>query len=79
MVIAICYKTKVPEIYNKGTKWEKAVDTFLAYYYMGTLEQAKEIVRKLNEEKPEKLFNGLPADCENRTYFVEEQKEMGAY
>lgn len=77
MAIVICYKTKTPVIYNKGTQYEKKIDEFLAYYFHGTMEQAKEVVEKLNNEKPEKLFNGLPADCGNRTYFIHEQEEMG--
>ena len=77
MAMTICYKTKTPMIVNEGTQWEKRLDTFLAYYYRGTREQAEAEANRLNTEKPEKLFNGLPADCENRIYFAHEQEEMG--
>lgn len=72
----ICYKQHIPTVYNKGTQWEKSEDTFLAYYYRGTKEQAQAEVDRINTEKPEKLFNGELAKCNDRTYFVKEQEEM---
>ena len=38
----ICYKTKVPTIYNAGTKYQSQCDTFLAYYtYKAVAEAAR--------------------------------------
>jgi hypothetical protein len=76
MAMTVCYKLNTPIIYNKGTKHESSCDTFLAYYYRGTREQTQAHVDKLNTEKPERLFNGELALCEERIYFVNEQDEM---
>lgn len=76
MKTVICYKLDKPVIYNKGTKWEKTEDTFLAYYTHKTVEEAQKEVDIINTEKPEKLWNGEPADYEHRIYFASEQEEM---
>lgn len=76
MMNAICYKTTNPTIYNKGTKWEKTCDTFLAYYTHKNDVDAQNEVDFLNTTKPATLFNGEPALCEERTYFVNKQEEM---
>ena len=55
-MLTICYKTKEPVVYNKGTKYEKSNDTFLLHYYSteGTKEEqrAKAIAKaeKYNRE-----------------------------
>lgn len=76
MSTVICYKTKNPEIFNKGTKYEKICDTFLAYYTYKSVEEAQKEVDEINKTKPEKLWNGELAKCDERTYFVSEQEEM---
>lgn len=70
----ICYKTSKPVVYNAGTKWESASDTFLAYYTYKTREEAQKEVDEINITKPEKLWNGELAKCDERTYFVDEQE-----
>lgn len=72
----ICYKQHTPTIYNKGTQWEKTCDTFLAYYTFKTPEEAQKECDIINATKPERLFNGELAKCDERTYFVSEQEEM---
>lgn len=73
----ICYKTKKPVYYNKGTKWETTCDKFLAYYGHGTFEEAQKEADEINRTKPEKLFNGTPIDWEKVDYFFAgEQEEM---
>lgn len=67
----ICYKTNTPVVYNKGTVYEKSCDTFLAYMTYKSIEEAQTEVDKINTEKPDKLFNGEAAKCDERTYFVE--------
>lgn len=62
----ICYKTSNPIVYN--------VDTFLAYYTYKTREEAQKEVDEINTTKPEKLWNGELAKCDERTYFVNEQE-----
>lgn len=67
MVYAICYKTKEPVYYNKGTKWETTEDTFLARYGYRQLEDNEELIARLNAHDqsaldfcyitPEKLAN----------------------
>ena len=62
----ICYKTSKPIVHN--------VDTFLAYYTYKTREEAQKEVDEINTTKPEKLWNGELAKCDERTYFVDEQE-----
>ena len=76
MMNAICYKVKTPIVYNKGTEYETVCDEFLAYYTRKNNEEAQAEVDWLNTTKPEKLFNGEPALCEERTYFLSKQEEM---
>ena len=72
----ICYHTNEPVYYNKGTKYEKTCSDFLAYYFYGTMEQALAEVERLNTKKPERLFNGELAHCDERVYYLDEQEEM---
>lgn len=74
--LVICYHTNTPVYYNKGTEYEKTRSEFLAYYFNGTREEAEEEVRRINTEKPERLYNGEPAECDERVYYVDEQEEM---
>ena len=76
MATVICYKQHEPTVYNRGTKYEKACDTFLAYYTYKTVAEAQKEVDEINANKPEKLFNGELAKCDERVYFVSEQEEM---
>ena len=77
MSTVICYKMKEPVCYNKGTKWEKTHDEFLAYYTYKNVEEAKKEVEEINRTKPAKLWNGAPVDWEKVAYFfVSEQEEM---
>ena len=62
----ICYKTSKPIVHN--------TDTFLAYYTYKTREEAQKEVDEINTTKPEKLWNGELAKCDERTYFVDEQE-----
>ena len=77
MTNTICYKTKEPTYYNKGTKWEKTCDEFLAYYTCKNDKEAQEEVKRLNAEKPATLWNGEPIDWTKIDYFfVNKQEEM---
>lgn len=77
MSTVICYRTKEPEIYSEGTKWEKREFDFLAYYTYKTIEEAQKEVNKLNQMKPEQLWNGRKIDWNKIDYFyVEKQEEM---
>lgn len=73
----ICYKTKTPVVYNKGTQWESSCDEFLAYYTNYSDERAQAEADRLNTEKPEFLPTGAPAHCDERFYFVHKQEAMG--
>lgn len=46
----ICYKLKTPVVYNRGTKWEKQEDTFLACYGYANPEENKRLVNVLNTD-----------------------------
>ena len=73
----ICYQTINPVYYNKGTKWEKTCDTFLAYYTYKTVEEAKREVEIMNATHPEKDGCGNPINWnEIAHFFVDEQEEM---
>ena len=75
-MFTICYKTKIPEVYNKGSEYECYHDTFLAYYTCGPIEKAQAEADKLNETKPTHFFNGLPIDWDNIDYFYAGEQEM---
>lgn len=64
----ICYQTKEPVVYNKGTKWEKQENQFLHSYYR-TQEEAQEYVDHLNATHPEKAWNGEKIDWNEIDYF----------
>lgn len=73
----VCYKTKNPVYYNKGTKWETTEDRFLSYYAGKSREAAQKDVDEINRTKPERLWNGYPIDWEEVDYFyVDDQEEM---
>ena len=77
MSTVICYKTKKPIFYNKGTKHETSCDTFLSYYTYKTPEEAQKEADELNRTKPAKLWNREEIDWEKIDYFfVSEQEEM---
>lgn len=70
-MIAYMYKTSKPTTYNPGTPYEHTVDTFLALVsYTKTFEQVQAECDQLNREKPERLWNGELAYCNERTYFA---------
>ena len=50
----ICYKVKEPVVYNKGTKWEKSCDKFLACYGYANAEENKRLVNVLNMDEEAK-------------------------
>ena len=54
MAYDVCYKLRNPVIYNKGTRWEKKADTFLAYVSHKPLETLIKEIETLNKEHPEK-------------------------
>lgn len=71
----ICYKTKTPVYYNKGTEYEKSCDQFLAYMTWKTIEKAQEEAEKLNIEKPTVLWNGEKVDWNKVDYFFADCQE----
>lgn len=73
----VCYKTKKPVYYNKGTKWEKTCSDFLAYYTFKSVADAEIEVAEINATRPEKLWNGEPINWEEIDHFyVSQQEEM---
>ena len=71
----ICYKLKNPVIYNKGTKWERGYDTFLAYQTYKPLYEAELEADDLNMDMPETLWNGERIDWDNIDYFFAQEQE----
>ena len=73
-MMVTCYKTKQPIIYNKGTKYEKTCDEFLACYG-GT----PEYINKLNTDPQAKAqFCQVHRLNENNIshFFINEQEEF---
>ena len=71
----ICYKTKVPTIYNAGTKYQSQCDTFLAYYTYKAVAEAAAECEELNTNKPDQLWNGAPIDWTKIDYFYPDEQE----
>lgn len=76
MMNAMCYKTKEPTYYNKGTEYESSCDTFLAYYTSCDDEVAKAEAEYLNKEKPEKDTRGYAIDWNEIDYFFINKQEL---
>ena len=77
MTTTICYKTKEPTVYNKGTAYESQCDTFLAYYTYKDMKEAQQEVDTINSQRPGTLFNGEPIDWTAIDhFFVSQQEEM---
>lgn len=73
----VCYKTRQPVIYNKGTQWETRCDTFLSYYTYKSVIDAQREVDEINQTKPVNDPCGRPIDWDSIEYFfVDEQEEM---
>ena len=45
-IYGVCYTTKEPVVYNKGTKWEKTCSDFL--FVQARKDNGTELVDKLN-------------------------------
>ena len=77
MMNTICYKTRKPVVYNKGTKYETTCDTFLAYYSGKSRTELENYVNMVNAEKPETVERFGKVDWnEIECFFVKEQEEM---
>jgi hypothetical protein len=73
----ICYETKSPVIYNKGTKYKSSCNQFLSYYTYKSQGEAQKEVDEINRTKPEKLWNGQKVNwTEVDHFFVSDQEEM---
>lgn len=77
MVYAICYKTKEPVYYNKGTKWEKTNSEFLARYGCVQKEENYKLVERLNahDEAALKFCNISPEKLATIDYFFVNYQE----
>ena len=51
-------------------------EEYLAYYTFKNDEDAQKEADRLNTEKPELLWNGEAAKCDERFYFVNQQEMM---
>lgn len=73
----ICYKLKTPVIYNRGTKWEKQEDTFLACYGYANPEENKRLVNVLNTDDEAKgmFCDKYRLNANNIEYFFHEEQE----
>lgn len=52
----ICYTLNTPIIYNKGTKYEKACDTFLDRYIGETDEEIAAIIHEMNRKAIDRVY-----------------------
>ena len=76
----VCYKTKEPVYYNKGTQWESTCDHFLLWYMPSSMsvEQVQAICDKLNTERPE-TFDKMPIPWKEKNIaylYANAQEEM---
>ena len=65
-MVQICYKTKNPIFYNKGTAYESSCDTFMMW--LGNELTAPAIVEELNTNRPE-AYHGTKIDWNDIEYF----------
>lgn len=73
----ICYKQKVPTVYNRGTKYESSCDHFLYQYVYGDDEHAQKAADKLNLMLKEGVERHDGLDMTNIAYFyINKQEEM---
>lgn len=77
MINVICYKTKTPTIYNKGTKYEKQCDEFLACYGYTDDNKNNAFVNHLNSDKEAKakFCKEHRLNSENIAYFFSYKQE----
>ena len=75
LVNTICYKTKNPVYFNKGTQYEKKHDTFLMGIIWGTKERAQAEADRLNRERPTRYGNGEPLNWDEIDYFFASEQE----
>lgn len=73
---AMCYKTKEPTYYNKGTSYETSCDTFLSYYASNNKAEAEAEAEYYNREKPEKDTRGYPIDWSKIDYFYINEQDL---
>lgn len=71
----ICYKTKTPTYYNKGTEWESSCSTFLFKQCYGK-ERAEEVAKEYNAMlTTATIVDGLDFNTVEY-FFAEESCEM---
>lgn len=58
MQYVVCYKTKEPVIYNKGTQWETTCDTFLSFY-MGEVQSFRRSNKNVQGIKRKQTIKAL--------------------
>ena len=73
---AMCYKTKEPVYYNKGTEYETTCDEFLFCYASCDDTIAYAEAERLNREKPEKDKRGRTIDWNEIDYFFINKQEL---
>lgn len=73
----ICYTTKEPVVYNRGTKWEKQCSDFLYRYTYKDLGYAIAKVEKMNQMLADGVekFDGLDLTTIAK-FYLSEQEEM---
>lgn len=73
----ICYTTKKPVIYNKGTAYEKRCDHFLLKYFYGDDTQAQQEVDKLNKMLADGVAQYQGEDFTDiAKFYLSKQEEM---
>ena len=65
-MVQICYKTKVPKVYNKGTRYESTCSEFMMW--LGNEQTAPAIVEELNTNHPA-AYHGTKIDWDSISYF----------
>lgn len=71
----ICYKQKVPTVYNRGTKYESSCDHFLYVYASADKVQAQKRVDELNAKLAQGISKYDDLDMTNIEYFYLDRQE----
>lgn len=76
-MVIVCFKTKKPIVYNKGTKYEKSCQHFFHHYSQKNRKETQKDVDKINasRSKENKTWYGKWINWNVIDYFYVEEKK----
>ena len=72
----VCYRTKEPRYWNKGTRYETSCDHFLSHYSHKSPEETQKEVDEINRTHPERVCGCKVDWSEVKEFYVSDQEEM---